>query len=139
MRIAPIGTVRHISDDQFVIEMSPEFREGLHGIAPGDGLDVLYWMHELPVEQRRKLKVYPQGNKQKPLKGVFGLRSPMRPNPIGVSTVTVRRLEKGLLYVTAFDAFDGSPIIDIKAARRRGDYHSQARRPKEARKREAAK
>ena len=93
----------------------------MHGIEPGDRLDVLYWMHRLPAEKRRALKVHPQGDERRPLKGVFGLRSPMRPNPIGVSTVTVRRIEKGLLYVDPFDAFDGSPIVDIKAARRSVD------------------
>jgi len=118
LRIAPIGTVRHISDDEFVIEMSPEFREGLHGIGPGDRLDVLYWMHKLPADQRRKLKVHPRGDKQQSLKGVFGLRSPMRPNPIGISTVTAQQIENHLLYVSPFDAFDGSPVIDIKAAKR---------------------
>jgi len=119
--IDPIGAVRKISESEFVCDLVPACHEGLHGIAPGDRLDVLYWMHALPAEQRRTLKVHPQGNRQKPLKGVFGLRSPMRPNPIGVSAVTVRRVEKGLVYVDAFDAFDGSPIVDIKAARRGGD------------------
>ena len=117
-RIDPIGTVRKISESEVAIDLRPACRQGLHGIAPGDCLDVLYWMHTLPAEQRRKLKVHPQGNRQKPLKGVFGLRSPMRPNPIGVSTVTVQRVEKHVLYVTPFDAFDGSPVIDIKAATR---------------------
>ena len=115
--IDPIGTVRKVSEEEFAIDLHLACREGLYGIRPGDRLDVLYWMHRLSVEKRRALKVHPQGDEQKPLKGVFGLRSPMRPNPIGVSTVTVRRIEKGLLYVDPFDAFDGSPVVDIKAAR----------------------
>jgi len=117
LRIDQIGTVKKVSENESVVELSPSFCKGLHGIVPGDRVDVLYWMHKLPANQRRTLKVHPQGNKHKPLKGVFGLRSPMRPNPIGVSTVTVQRVEDHLLYVTLFDAFDGSPVIDIKGAR----------------------
>jgi len=116
--IEPIGTVKKVSENEVVIDLLPGCRAGLHGIVPGDRLDVLYWMHKLPADQRRKLKVHPQGDRQKPLKGVFALRSPMRPNPIGVSTVTVRRVDDGMLYVSPFDALDGSPVIDIKAARR---------------------
>ena len=117
--ITPIGMVKRISDDEFVIGVLPAFQEGLHGIAPGDWLDVLYWMHKLRREQRCLLKVHPRGVKSSPLKGVFGLRSPMRPNPIGVSTVRVKRVDHGNLVVTSFDAEDGSPVIDLKAGARR--------------------
>jgi len=98
-----------------MIEVRPAYREGLHGIASGDWLDVLYWMHKLDPDQRKMLKVHPRGDSSRPLKGVFGLRSPMRPNPIGVSTVCVKRVEQGGLLVSALDAEDGSPVIDIKA------------------------
>ena len=137
MRIDTIGAVKRVAKKGSVVELSPLYREGLHGIAPGDRLDVLYWMHKLPAKQRRTLKVHPQGNKHKPLKGVFGLRSPMRPNPIGVSTVTVQRVDDHLLYVTPFDAFDGSPVIDIKAARRNEESGRQTRPLGEARREEA--
>ena len=116
LRITPIGTVKRISDDEFVIGLLPAFHEGLHGIRPGDPLDVLYWMHKLKPGQRCLLKVHPRGVKSSPLKGVFGLRSPMRPNPIGVSTVRVKRVDQGNLVVTPFDAEGGSPVIDIKAS-----------------------
>jgi len=113
--VTPIGTLTKLFDQQFLIEVLPAFCEGLHGIEQGDRLDVHYWMHRLRPEQRRLLRVHPRGDKSRPLKGVFGLRSPMRPNPIGVSTVRVKRVEQGKLIVTAFDAEDGSPVIDIKA------------------------
>jgi tRNA-Thr(GGU) m(6)t(6)A37 methyltransferase TsaA len=118
LEIEPIGTVRKRDADECTIELHSDLCEGLHGVEPGDRLDVLYWMHTLPAKERRTLKVHPQGNMEKPLKGVFGLRSPMRPNPIGVSAVTVRSIDNAILHVTAFDAMDGSPVIDIKAARR---------------------
>lgn len=116
MRIEPIGKVSKIPDEESIIEVLPEYREGLHGISPGDRLDVLYWMHKLDPDRRKMLKVHPRGDRSRPLKGVFGLRSPMRPKPIGVSAVRIKRVEQNKLIVTAFDAEDGSPVVDIKAA-----------------------
>jgi len=115
MNIAPIGTVRKLAGDESVITIDHAHADGLHGIVPGDWLDVLYWMHQLDEGHRRMLKVHPQGNRARPLKGVFGLRSPMRPNPIGVSSVCVKRVNQAELLVTGLDAQDGSPVIDIKA------------------------
>lgn len=116
MEIHPIGAVRKAGDAEAVIEVLPAYREGLEGIAAGDRIDVLYWMHKLSPERRRLLKVHPRGVKSRPLRGVFGVRSPMRPNPIGVSTVRVKRVDQGNLVVTSFDAEDGSPVIDLKAS-----------------------
>jgi tRNA-Thr(GGU) m(6)t(6)A37 methyltransferase TsaA len=116
LQIEPIGEVTRMQNEECVITVSVEYREGLHGIAPGDRLDVYYWMHKLEPDQRRALKVHPQGDTRRPVKGVFGLRSPMRPNPIGVSTVHVKRVEEEELVVTAFDAEEGSPVVDVKAS-----------------------
>jgi len=119
VQIHPVGYVRRLSEGEFLIELSPSYVEGLHGIAAGERLDVLYWMHKLGREKRRTLKVHPRGDTSRPLKGVFGVRSPMRPNPIGVSSVSVVRIEGPKLFVTPFDAQDGSPVIDLKASPRR--------------------
>ena len=117
MNLTPVGTVKRLSEHEFAIEIAPAYREGLHGIACGDRLDVLYWMHKLDPEKRGLLKVHPRGDRSRPLKGVFGVRSPMRPNPIGVSATVVRRVEQDRLIVEPFDAEDASPIIDIKSGR----------------------
>jgi len=47
---------------------------------------------------------------------VFSLRSPMRPNPIGVTEANVLEVRGASVVVEGLDALDGSPIIDIKAA-----------------------
>ncbi len=119
MDIVPIGTAQRTSDEEFRIRLLPEHQEGLHGVQAGDELDVLYWMHNLDGAQRRATKVHPRGDRARPRKGVFGVRSPMRPNPIGVSTVRVVRVDGHDLVVTAFDAADGSPVIDIKSSAKR--------------------
>lgn len=47
-------------------------------------------------------------------KGVFGTRSPFRPNPLGLSAVKLDEIGKGYLTVTGADLMDGTPIYDIK-------------------------
>lgn len=118
MEIEPIGTVRVIDDDRSRIELAPAHAEGLDGMEVGDEVDILYWMHELGDESRRTMRVHPRGDAARPRKGVFALRSPMRPNPIGVSRVRVVDVDGGGLAVSGLDAHDGSPVIDVKAARR---------------------
>ena len=114
MKMEPVGEVRKLSENEVSLDIAPEHQEGLQGIRAGDQLQVLYWMHKLRGEDRRVLKVHPQGDASRPLTGVFGVRSPMRPNPIGVSTVTVTRLRGRRVFVIGLDALDGSPIMDIK-------------------------
>ncbi|MCK4376270.1 MAG: tRNA (N6-threonylcarbamoyladenosine(37)-N6)-methyltransferase TrmO, partial [Candidatus Brocadiae bacterium] len=76
MDIEAIGKVCKQCGNEVLLEIVPKFKEGLCGIAAGDRLQVLYWMHELPADDRKVLKVHPRGNRSRPLKGVFGLRSP---------------------------------------------------------------
>jgi tRNA-Thr(GGU) m(6)t(6)A37 methyltransferase TsaA len=121
MNIRPIGTVRILSAEESLLEILPVYQEGLSGIGAGDRLQVLYWMHKLEDGDRQRLMVHPRGDRTRPLKGVFALRSPARPNPIGVSEVQVRRLTGSHLSVRGLDGLDGSPIIDIKGVAGRKD------------------
>lgn len=47
-------------------------------------------------------------------KGVFGTRSPFRPNPLGLSVVKLEEIGRGYLTVSGADLMDGTPIYDIK-------------------------
>lgn len=116
MNIITIGTIRKLSDNETSIEIITPYKLGLYGIEQGESLDILYWMHRLNPEERQRMRVHPRGDKSRPIKGVFGLRSPMRPNPIGVSTTRVIRGEQGRLIVRPIDAIDNSPVIDIKSS-----------------------
>jgi hypothetical protein len=53
-------------------------------------------------------------NPDLPRYGVFALRSPLRPNPIALTLVTLDRVEGNRLFVNGLDAVDGTPILDIK-------------------------
>ena len=46
--------------------------------------------------------------------GIFAIRGPARPNPIGLSVVRLIRVEDNLLHIQDLDIIDGTPILDIK-------------------------
>ncbi len=75
----------------------------------------MYWMHQLSPGDRRTLRAHPMGDTRRPERGVFSLRSNVRPNPIGVTVVDVVRVEGTNVVVRSLDARHGTPLIDIKA------------------------
>ena len=111
----PIGRVKKISDKQSALEVERAHVNGLEGLCPGMKIQILYWMHELSPEDRRILKAHPKGDMGRPERGVFSLRSQVRPNPIGVTMAEVIRIEGPNVVVQGLDARDHSPLIDIKA------------------------
>ena len=94
------------------VVLDPALSDGLLGLEPGSDVVVLYYFHR---STGYDLHVHPQGDPDRPLRGVFAVRSPRRPNPIGVTTVRIRRIEGNVLEVVGLDALDGSPVLDIKA------------------------
>jgi tRNA-Thr(GGU) m(6)t(6)A37 methyltransferase TsaA len=97
-----------------VLELDPTFADALHRIRAGDDLIVLTWLH---LADRHVLQTHPTGDPNIPLTGVFRTRSPDRPNPIGLHRVTVTALEgPTTLRVSALEAVDGTPIVDLKVA-----------------------
>jgi len=95
------------------LEVEPAFARGLSGIAAGDRIVVLTWLHRA---DRSVLEVHPRGNRTIPLTGVFATRSPHRPNPIGLHRVTVREISETRLRIGPIEAIDGTPVIDLKAS-----------------------
>jgi tRNA-Thr(GGU) m(6)t(6)A37 methyltransferase TsaA len=94
------------------LEVNEFARGALCGIAAGDELLVLTWLHRA---DRSVLRVHPRGDERNALTGVFATRSPHRPNPIGLHRVTVRAIEPHRLRVGPLEAIDGTPVIDLKA------------------------
>jgi tRNA-Thr(GGU) m(6)t(6)A37 methyltransferase TsaA len=93
------------------IEVTEAVASALHGIAVGDTLIMLTWLHRAA---RDVLQVHPRGELDNPLTGVFATRSPDRPNPIGLHRVTVLEINGNRLKVGPMEAIDGTPVIDIK-------------------------
>jgi tRNA-Thr(GGU) m(6)t(6)A37 methyltransferase TsaA len=59
---------------------------------------------------------HPRGDPSRPRQGVFGLRSPRRPNPVGVTIVDVLAVGENTLRVRGLDALNDTPVLDIKPA-----------------------
>lgn len=95
------------------LELNPAYVEGLQGLSVGLDIIVLTWLHEA---QRDVLQIHPRGEEARPLTGVFATRSPHRPNPLGLHRVTIRNIEQYRLRVGPIEAFDGTPVVDIKVA-----------------------
>ena len=93
------------------IEVFSQYTEGLEGIAPGQTIVVLFWLHEA---RRDILKVHPRGDKSRKQQGVFTTRSPIRPNPIAISELKVLAVKDNFIEVSRLDILDGTPIVDIK-------------------------
>ena len=93
------------------LEVRLSLAEGLDGIAAGDEIVVVTWLHQA---RRDVLKVRPRDNKRLPLTGVFATRSPDRPNPLGLHPVIVRRIVGNRLRIGPIEAIDQTPVIDIK-------------------------
>jgi tRNA (adenine37-N6)-methyltransferase len=86
----------------------------LEGIEDFSHIMVLYWPHRIPEERRDLRQVHPMGRKDIPLKGIFATRSPARPNPVLVSVVRLVERDGNILRVQGLEAFNGSPVIDVK-------------------------
>ncbi len=92
-----------------VIEILPEFAEGLTDIEGFSHLFVIWTFHRA---DGCELLAQPPG--ETTTHGVFATRSPRRPNPIALTVVELQRREGTRLFVHGVDMLDGTPILDIK-------------------------
>jgi len=92
-----------------VLEIEPEFEEGLTDIEGFSHLFVIWVFHK--VEGYSLLGTPPTDNRPH---GVFATRSPFRPSPIGLTVVELIRRDGSRLHVRGVDMVDGTPILDIK-------------------------
>lgn len=93
------------------LDVDPAVAEGLEGIAVGEELLIITWLH---LAKRDVLKVHPRRDTRNPLTGVFDTRSPDRPNPLGLHRVSVREISGNRLLIGPIEAIDGTPVVDIK-------------------------
>jgi tRNA-Thr(GGU) m(6)t(6)A37 methyltransferase TsaA len=91
------------------VEVFSEYIEGLNDLGSFSHIILIYHFH---LSKRSVLRVEPYMDDQ--MHGVFAMRGPSRPNPIGVSIVRLSRVERNILYVQDVDIVDGTPLLDIK-------------------------
>jgi tRNA-Thr(GGU) m(6)t(6)A37 methyltransferase TsaA len=95
------------------IVLDPSLTKGLKGLEPGQQIMVLFCFHR---SQGFDLLQHPQGDTSRPRRGVFALRSPRRPNGIGVTVVDLLSIEGNVLLVRGLDAINRTPVLDLKPA-----------------------
>lgn len=96
------------------IIIKEEYIDCLDGIEDFSHILVFFWTNKVPEKARQLKKVHPAGLRKMPLKGIFATRSPVRPNPIGITTVKLIERKANTLIVEGLDAIDNTPVIDIK-------------------------
>lgn len=93
------------------VEIDAPYRPGLAGLEGKTHLVLLYWL-----DQARRDIIVARPRRATLTSGVFALRSPVRPNPIGLATSRVIAMDigAGRIEIDAIDCLDGTPLIDIK-------------------------
>jgi tRNA-Thr(GGU) m(6)t(6)A37 methyltransferase TsaA len=123
MELNPIGVVRCAVRDRKEmpplgvparLELFPQYAPGLYRLEKHSHLWVFAW---LDSAERDVLQVTPRGVPEpapEGLHGVFAVRSPARPNPIGLTAAAIVRIEGATIEVDCLDFLDGTPILDLK-------------------------
>jgi tRNA-Thr(GGU) m(6)t(6)A37 methyltransferase TsaA len=119
--VQPIGLVRNglgrrgydeWGDTESDVVVSEEYREALSGLEEYSHVEVLFYLHEM--NRPFKARIHPTGNPEYPLVGAFATRTPNRPSRVALTTCRLLGIDGGVLRVRGLDAYDGSPVLDIK-------------------------
>ncbi len=114
--IHPIGVVR-CENGIFRIELEGTYIPALTNINGFSHLQISWWGHLYASPEYRQTLIGEKPYKKGPDKiGIFATRSPVRPNPVLLTTIYVQNIDyaKGIIYTPYIDAEDGTPVIDIK-------------------------
>ncbi len=91
------------------VEVFPDFKDGLKDLEGFSHIILLYHFH---LSKKHELQIKPYMHDEK--HGVFAMRGPSRPNPIGLSVVRLMKIEDDVLDISDVDVVDGTPLLDIK-------------------------
>ncbi len=91
------------------IMLFPKYRPGLKDIEGFSHLILIYYFHRAKQE-----KLISKPFLEDELHGIFAIRSPMRPNHIGISIVKLEKVKNGVITFSEVDMLDGTPLLDIK-------------------------
>lgn len=106
-------SANEIRNEESRIVLNSDFIDGLQGLEPGQQIMVIFKFHR---SHGFDLLQHPQGDRSRSKRGVFTLRSPKRPNPIGITEVELLAIEGNILTVRGLDAINDTPVLDLKPA-----------------------
>ncbi len=122
-RLEPVGVIKSSIKNRHTVAhgylkaqviIDPAYEKALDGIESFSHIIIVFWLHRIKKSERLIMQVHPYRNPSLPLKGVFATRSPVRPNPIGLTVVKLLKRKTNILTVGGLDAIDGTPVLDIK-------------------------
>ena len=123
IRIKPIGIIRTpYKDPKKVpiqgrfkksvrgrINLFPKYKPGLKDIEGFSHLILIYYFHKAGQE-----KLIAKPFLEDEFHGIFAIRSPMRPNHIGISVVKLEKVRNSVITFSEVDMLNGTPLLDIK-------------------------
>jgi tRNA-Thr(GGU) m(6)t(6)A37 methyltransferase TsaA len=110
----PIGRIQKQDERTFIV-LDKAYEPGLKGLERHDYVHVVYWFDRNDTPAKRAiLQVHPRADKKNPLTGVFATHSPFRPNLIAITQCDIIDVKKNVIEIKEIDAFDGSPVLDLK-------------------------
>lgn len=127
-QLQTIGFVRRL-EDRVQVEILEDFRPALRELGRFSHVMVLWWADKHDNEQSRSILQTEPPYAPDQVMGVFGTRAEYRPNPISVTVCTLIGVneETGEVEIGEIDAYEGTPVVDLKA------YFPVCDRVKEAR------
>ena len=108
----------------FEVQLNKEYSDALTNIEGFSHLQVIWWGDHYDKDEYRSITTTDKPYKKGPDKiGIFGTRSPVRPNPLLMTTIQVIEIDtkKGIIRTPYIDAENDTPVLDIKA------YHKSER------------
>ena len=96
-------------DSKGRVEVFPEYQPGLKDLERFSHIILVYHFH-LSEGYSLLRKPFLEDEEH----GIFAIRAPERPNPIGISVVKLERIIDNILYISEVDIIDGTPLLDIK-------------------------
>jgi len=114
--LKPIGKIC-VKNNEIFIEIESRFVPALSELNGFSHINVIWWFSDFDNDKARDTLEVKKPYKSSPsVMGIFATRSPIRPNPIALSTVKVFNIDydKGIIKIPYIDAKDGSHVIDIK-------------------------
>lgn len=115
-QVNPIGKII-VNEGGMFIELELRYIPALQALDGFSHLSVIWWFSDFDNEEARNTLEAPQPYKKSPaVMGIFATRSPIRPNPIALTTAEIIHIdyEKGVIQIAYIDANDGTPVLDIK-------------------------
>jgi len=112
--VHPIGHVQKV-DGRTLIVLDKKHQPGLLGLDGFSHVHVIWWFDKNDSLQKRStLQVHPRGDTKNPLTGVFATRAPVRPNLIALTLCKIVSVKDNVVEVEKIDAFEGTPVLDLK-------------------------